>query len=105
AACRTTHGAELAEGTASYYGEGFDGKPTASGERFDKRDLTAAHKTMKFGTCLVVENAKNGKRVKVRVNDRGPYVAGRLIDVSEEAARRLGMLDSGVAKVRLYRCD
>ena len=95
----------LGEGLASYYGAGFDGRKTASGERFDKDALTAAHPKLKFGTCLEVENVGNGQTARVRVNDRGPYVGGRIIDVSEGAARKLGMLSGGVARVRLYRCD
>ena len=98
-ACRTT------EGVASFYGKGFEGKQTASGEIFDPQGLTAAHPTLPFGTCLRVENRANGRVVKVRVNDRGPYVKGRMIDLSEGAARKLGMLDGGLATVRLLPCD
>lgn len=110
--CRTTRGDRreersgfLGEGLASYYGPGLHGRPTASGERFDKNALTAAHRTLRFGSCLRVENVKNGRFTRVRVNDRGPFVAGRIVDVSEAAARELGMLQSGLARVRLYRCD
>ena len=108
AGCRTTggttHGSLLGEGPASFYGKGLDGRPTASGQRFDKNALTAAHPSLPFGTCLRVEVVKTGRSVEVRVNDRGPYTGGRVIDVSEAAARVLGILDAGVAKVRLYRC-
>jgi rare lipoprotein A len=94
----------FAAGQASYYGEGFHGRLTANGERFNRHGLTAAHRKLKFNSCVVVENTLNGKRLQVRVNDRGPYIDGRIIDVSEGAARRLGMLDKGVVPVRLYRC-
>lgn len=109
ASCRTTggsagRGAFLAEGPASYYGKGLHGRPTASGETFDKNALTAAHPRLPFGTCVRVQAVKSGRSVEVRVNDRGPYTGGRIIDVSEAAARVLGMLDAGVARVRLYRC-
>ncbi len=93
----------LGEGMASFYGEGFHGRPTASGERFDKEAMTAAHRTLRFGSCVRVVNVANGRTVEVRVNDRGPFVHGRIIDVSEGAARRLGMIQAGVARVRLYR--
>ena len=94
----------VAEGIASYYGEGFRGRPTASGDRFDPDAFTAAHRTLAFGTCLRVENAENGRSVRVRVNDRGPFVAGRLLDVSEAAARALDFVRRGVARVRLFSC-
>ena len=114
--CKTSAGAEsrsasddrsglLGEGLASFYGEGFDGRPTASGERFNKEALTAAHRKLRFGTCVRVENKSNGRSVNVRINDRGPYAGQRLIDVSERAARDLGMIQAGVAQVRLFRCD
>ncbi|MBL8951282.1 MAG: septal ring lytic transglycosylase RlpA family protein [Myxococcaceae bacterium] len=92
-------------GLASFYGEGFDGKLTASGERFDRTAFTAAHKTLPFDTCVRVTVVETGKSVEVRVNDRGPFVAGRVIDVSEGAARALGIVEQGVAQVRLQRCD
>jgi rare lipoprotein A len=108
AACRTTGGVGrdegLGEGPASYYGKGLHGRPTASGERFDKNALTAAHPSLPFGACVRVEVVKTGASVEVRINDRGPYTGGRIIDVSEAAARRLGMLEAGVARVRLTRC-
>lgn len=105
--CRSTRGDAgnfVAEGLASYYGKGFDGRKTASGEIFDKDALTAAHRTLPFGTCLYVHNLGTGRSVDVRVNDRGPFIRSRVIDVSEAAARELGMLSMGVARVRLYRC-
>ena len=88
-------------GMASWYGPGFAGKPTASGERFDPGALTCAHPKLPFGTLLAVTNVENGKRVVVRVNDRGPFARKRIVDVSQEAAKRLGFIEKGVAKVRL----
>jgi len=96
---------ELQSGLASFYGEGFDGKLTANGEKFDRRAFTAAHKTLPFNTCVKVTAVGSGKSVKVRINDRGPFVAGRVIDLSEGAARALGIVDQGVAQVRLQRCE
>ncbi len=95
----------FARGKASYYGQGFQGRLTANGERFNRHGFTAAHRSLRFGSCVIVENLANGRRAKVRVNDRGPYVSGRIVDVSEGAARKLGMLDQGVTDVRLYHCD
>ncbi len=92
----------IESGTASWYGPGFQGKKTASGERFNTNDLTAAHRTLPFGTVLIVENQLNGKRVKVRINDRGPYAKNRIIDLSKAAARKIDMLSAGIAKVKLY---
>jgi rare lipoprotein A len=88
-------------GTASWYGEQFQGKPTASGEPFDMRDFTAAHPKLPLGTFVRVTNLKNGKAVVVRINDRGPVVDGRIIDVSYNAARALGFKDRGLQTVRL----
>jgi len=85
-------------GVASFYTE--DGK-TASGEKYDPHELTAAHPTLPFGTRLRVTNTTTGKSVTVRVNDRGPYVHGRVVDVSYSAAQALGMVNSGVANVKL----
>jgi rare lipoprotein A (peptidoglycan hydrolase) len=89
------------EGTASWYGPGFHGKRTASGEIYDKEGLTAAHKTLPFGTYLRVSSLDSGSSVVVRVNDRGPYAKGRVVDLSEAAARIIGMIPSGTARVRL----
>ncbi|WP_394701368.1 septal ring lytic transglycosylase RlpA family protein [Marispirochaeta aestuarii] len=86
-------------GGASWYGPGFHGRITASGERFNTNDLTAAHKTLPFGTRVRVTNTANGKSVTVRINDRGPFVQGRIIDLSRAAAEQLGMLESGTAQV------
>lgn len=88
-------------GMASWYGPGFAGRLTANGERFDPSALTCAHRTFKFGTMLEVTNLDNGRSVLVRVNDRGPYAKNRVIDLSEEAARRLGMIEKGHVKVRI----
>jgi rare lipoprotein A len=95
----------LGEGLASYYGPGLHGRPTASGERFNQEAMTAAHRTLKFGTCIRVLNMENGRAVEVRVNDRGPFKEGRIVDVSLAAARKLGMVEKGLARVRLYRCE
>ncbi len=89
------------DGLASYYGAQFHGRRTASGERFDQHAMTAAHRTLRFGTRLRVTHARNGQSVIVTVNDRGPFVRDRIIDLSRAAARRLGMLGAGVAPVRL----
>jgi len=87
------------EGLGSVYAEQFNGKPTASGEAYDARLATAAHRTLAFGTSVRVTNLANGKTVIVRINDRGPHVAGRIVDVSGSAAAALGM--KGVVRVRL----
>lgn len=84
---------------ASYYGKGFAGKPTASGETFNPQEMTAAHRTLPFGTIVKVTDATTGKSVEVRINDRGPFHGNREIDLSEGAARKLGMLGAGTAKV------
>lgn len=88
-------------GEASWYGPGFHGRLTANGERYDQNAMTAAHKTLKFGTKVKVTNLNNGKSVTVRINDRGPFIDGRIIDVSAAAARSLDMMNSGVAPVRV----
>jgi len=86
-------------GLASYYSTSSE--PTASGEKFDSRELTAAHRTLPFGTRLRVTNVATGRSVTVRVNDRGPFVPGRVVDVSHSAAESLGMVGAGVAKVKV----
>jgi rare lipoprotein A len=93
------HDAKVVE--ASYYGDDFAGRPTASGEIFDPELLTAAHKTLPLGTIVQVTEALSGKSVTVRINDRGPFHGDRAIDLSEAAARRIGMLASGTGKVAL----
>jgi len=92
------------EGRASYYGRGFAGRKTASGERFDPNGMTAAHKTLPFGTRIRVSRP-GGTSVTVRVNDRCGCPGGRIVDLSEAAARRLGMLRAGVVTVRLEVLD
>ena len=88
-------------GVASWYGPGFHGKRTASGERFDQNKLTAAHRSLPLDTVVKVTNLDNGKAVKVSINDRGPYVGKRVIDLSKAAANRLDMTDDGTARVRI----
>ena len=88
-------------GTASWYGSYFDGKLTASGEPYDMYDMTAAHPTLPLGTYVQVTNLQNGRAVVVRVNDRGPVVDGRIIDVSYNAARALNFKNKGLQRVRL----
>ena len=91
------HGSTMS-GMASWYGEA---QMTASGERFDKHKMTAAHRSLPLGTYVRVTNQRNGKSVIVRINDRGPYGHGRIIDLSEAAARQLDMIDAGVVPVTL----
>ncbi|MDP8256926.1 MAG: septal ring lytic transglycosylase RlpA family protein [Candidatus Alcyoniella australis] len=88
-------------GYASWYGPGFHGKRTASGEIYNMYDYTAAHKQLPFGTLVQVENLENHKVVAVRINDRGPFVRGRIIDLSYTAAQDLNMIRAGVVKVRI----
>jgi len=88
-------------GQASWYGKKFHGRPTASGERFDMDAMTAAHRSLPLGTWIDVTNLENGRRAELRVTDRGPFVKGRILDVSRAAARRLGFLVDGTAKVRI----
>lgn len=88
-------------GAASWYGPGFNGKKTASGDIFDERKFTAAHKTIPLGTKAKVTHVNNGKSVEVLINDRGPYVEGRMIDLSHAAAKALGMVDNGIAEVQV----
>ena len=89
------------QGVASWYGPGFHGRRTASGERFNQHGFTAAHKKLPLGTHVVVTNLRNGKKVEVEINDRGPYVRGRILDLSRAAAMHLGMQKTGVTPVRL----
>lgn len=84
---------------ASYYGQGFAGRPTASGERFDPKLLTAAHRTLAFGTLVKVTDTATGKSVVVRINDRGPFHGNRALDLSEGAARQIGLAERGTGKV------
>ncbi|MFI8745388.1 septal ring lytic transglycosylase RlpA family protein [Pseudomonas sp. NPDC077186] len=92
-------------GKASYYGDRHHGRKTASGERFDQHALTAAHRSLPFGTRVRVTNLSNERSVVVRINDRGPFVRGRIIDVSRAAAERLGMLRAGVVPVRVEQLE
>ena len=89
------------EGIAAYYATAFHGRRTASGSIYDERDLTAAHRTLPFGTRVRVTHLANGKEVVVTINDRGPFKKGRVIDLSREAARRLDLIRDGVARVRV----
>ena len=88
-------------GKASFYADKFKGRKTASGDIFRQNKKTAAHKTLPFGTKVKVTNLTNGNTVKVRVNDRGPFVAGRIIDLSKKAARKLNMINAGVTSVKI----
>ena len=90
------------KGEASWYGRDYAGKKTASGDRFRPWKKTAAHKTLPIGTKVKVKRIENGKVVRVVINDRGPYVEGRIIDLSRRAARKLNMVDVGVADVEIY---
>ena len=88
-------GRDLQRVVASWYGPGFHGRLTANGERFDMNELTAAHKTLPFGTRVLVHNPRTGKEVVVRINDRGPFIKGRMIDLSKAAAKALGFKSRG----------
>lgn len=89
------------EGKASYYGPGFHGETTASGETFDQNELVAAHPELPFDTVVEVTNLNNDEKVEVRINDRGPYKPGRIIDLSKEAARQIDSIDDGVVPVQI----
>lgn len=88
-------------GMASFYANRLHGRRTASGERYDKHAMTAAHRHLPFGTVVNVVNLKNGRKVEVRINDRGPHRKGRIIDLSHAAAKQLGMLKDGVTRVEI----
>ncbi|MGL4241480.1 MAG: septal ring lytic transglycosylase RlpA family protein [Beijerinckiaceae bacterium] len=90
-------------GIGSYYGPELHGRRTASGERFNQHGMTAAHRSAAFGSRLKVTNLANGRSVVVRVNDRGPFVRGRVVDISAGAARQIGMHGRGVARVRVEK--
>ena len=103
-ACAAVSGAEakpIQSGGASWYGPGFHGRKTASGERFNTHALTAAHRSLPFGSRVRVTNARTGRSVVVRINDRGPFAGGRVIDLSKAAAQAVGI--SGVGRVKLTR--
>ena len=89
------------QGKASFYARRHHGQRTANGERHDQNALVAAHRSLPFGTQVRVTNLSNGKQVTVRINDRGPFARGRIIDLSRAAAERLGMLDDGIVRVRI----
>lgn len=95
----------VGEGTASYYSSEFAGSRTASGERFDPGGMTAAHRSLSFGSHVAVTNLANNKEVVVRINDRGPWGKGRIIDISYAAAKEIGMHRSGTARVKLELLD
>lgn len=88
-------------GIASFYGERWNGRKTANGEIFNTEKLTAAHKSLKFGTKVKVTNLSNGKSVIVRINDRGPYIKGRIIDLSKAAFREIEKINKGITKVKI----
>ncbi|HXG51003.1 MAG TPA: septal ring lytic transglycosylase RlpA family protein [candidate division Zixibacteria bacterium] len=92
-------------GRASWYGPGFHGRTTASGEIFDQTKLTAAHRTLPLGSRARVTNLRNGATVEVEINDRGPYVEGRIVDLSRAAAGALRMVEAGIALVRVESLD
>lgn len=98
----TDNAKAIENGISSWYGPNFHGKLTANGEIYDMNGITAAHRTLPFGTILLVENLDNGKTVQVRINDRGPYAKDRIIDLSKGAAERVDMIGPGTARVRLY---
>lgn len=89
------------KGKASYYADKFKGKPTASGEKYLPSKMTAAHKSLPFGTMVEVVNLKNDKSVKVRINDRGPFIRGRIIDLSKAAAKKIDLINDGVVNVEV----
>ncbi|SNZ11352.1 rare lipoprotein A [Persephonella hydrogeniphila] len=97
---------EVIKGYASYYGKKYHRRKTASGEIYNMYDYTAAHRFLPFGSIIVVKNLKNGKKVKVRINDRGPFVRGRVLDLSYVAAKKLGMIRDGIVPViaTVIRC-
>ncbi len=86
---------------ASFYADKYVGRKTSNGEKFKQNKLTAAHKTLPFGTKVKVTNLSNGQSVKVRINDRGPFIQGRIIDLSKKAAKKIDMVNAGVAKVTI----
>jgi rare lipoprotein A len=94
-------GRDVRKGVASYYHDSLQGNPTASGEPYDRNALTAAHRSLPFGTEILVRNLENGRTVRVRVNDRGPFVSGRIVDLSRRAAEELGFVRNGVADVAI----
>jgi rare lipoprotein A len=102
ASCTVQTSSKYKTATISWYGDKFHGRKTASGERYNMHKLTAAHKTLSFGTKVEIVNPENGKKVVVRITDRGPFVAGREFDLSKKAFRKISSLDKGLLKIR-YR--
>ncbi|SMG50632.1 rare lipoprotein A [Marivirga sericea] len=96
---------QIQKGTASYYADKFEGKQTANGEKYKHKNLTAAHKSLPFGTVVKVTNLENKESVEVRINDRGPFVAGRVIDLSRSAAEKLKFTSQGLAEVQIEIID
>lgn len=88
-------------GMASFYADKYVGRKTSNGEKFKQNKLTAAHKTLPFGTKVKVTNLSNGQSVKVRINDRGPFIQGRIIDLSKKAAKKIDLVNAGVTKVTI----
>ncbi len=109
--CGAIHNVQMSEfdkiqfGVASWYNNSFHGSKTSSGERYNKNDFTAAHRALPYGTIVKVINIKNGRSVYVRINDRGPHKANRKIDMSYAAAKKIGMINDGIARVRLEVID
>jgi len=103
--CALTGSAQTQSGHASYYAKNFNGRRTASGERLHRDSMTCAHRSYPFGTRLLVTNVLNGRQVVVRVNDRGPFQKGRIIDLSWAAAKEVGMIAQGIAPVTVERLD
>lgn len=99
--CGTLSGGKTQKGLASWYGDAYQGRDTASGEPFDMNAMTAAHKKLPFQTLVRVKNLRNGRDVVVRINDRGPFIRGRIIDLSKAAAREIDMIEDGVVPVKL----
>jgi len=91
----------VAVGKASYYATRFHGRTTANGETFDMKEFTAAHRSLPFGTIVRVTNLNNGKMVFVKINDRGPYIKNRIIDLSKAAAKKLDLVDNGIGRVKI----
>jgi rare lipoprotein A len=103
--CAFSTTAQVQTGKASFYADKFEGQPTASGEKYKHNKLTAAHKTLPFGTKVKLTNLANNQTVEVVINDRGPYVDGRIVDVSKSAAEKLGFINQGLAEVSLEVTD
>lgn len=103
--CNVMEAPKVQTGRASWYGPGFHGRKTANGEVFNMNSMTAAHRSLKLGTRILVENVENGQSAILRVNDRGPYVGQRVLDVSKAAAHTLGFHNDGLAQVKISICS